>query len=177
MYNCIHRKWLPRVIRNYFTPAFYSPSQLSHLVNRTKLEEQGWNPARRRRAGQRKRGSRFARLFAIIVMNTRRESSRWIAAGSNGMKGENEQPATLKSWAVRYHCCDLLLLVSDTRQTGNNSSSHSLLYCFLPPLLFPSLLTSSYFYFQTRSWLCAPIDQPGEQKPRLKAFDKSRDRA
>lgn len=176
MYNCIHRKWLPRVIRNYFTPAFYSPSQLSHLVNRTKLEEQGWNPARRRRAGQRKRGSRFARLFAIIVMNTRRESSRWIAAGSNGMKGENEQPATLKSWAVRYHWCDPLL-VSDTRQTGNNSSSHSLLYCFLPPLLFPSLLTSSYFYFQTRSWLCAPIDQPGEQKPRLKAFDKSRDRA
>lgn len=53
------------------------------LNYRTKLEEQGWNPARSggERWTKKELSSRFARLFAIIVMR-----------GIVTMEGENGQP-------------------------------------------------------------------------------------
>lgn len=117
----------------------------------------------RRSAGRRKRGSRFARLFAIVVMNTRRESSRWIAAGSNGMKGENEQPATLKIVSSSLSLLRPTLgfwYQTNWKQFFFRLPLTSLLFSS-SFFFFPSFLTSSYFcIFRLVPWLCAPID-PG----------------
>lgn len=142
------------------TPAFYSPSRLSHLVNRTKLEEQGWGPAG---GGERQKRKEVVDPLDFLPSH-RHESETRVAALEGGSKVSNRTEEETET--ARHDREQFVIAV-----TTLNGSTHSwfpmpnkmetirspLLCCFL--LLLRSL-TFSYVFDQI--WLCAAIDSTVE---------------